>query len=85
MGCWHRTSGVNATGSLFIFNVDYGGASTGNWATVTLDIEFEYVLNVTGLPNGYTTTVASTTIGAMGGASLGSPFSLLLQDINQLK
>lgn len=83
MGCWHRTSTVNPTGSLFIINVDYGGASSGNWATVTVDIDFEYVENIIGAPQGFTFTSTNTTPGTMGGCNTANG-GLLLQDINVL-
>jgi len=83
LGSWHKTSTLNSAGSLFDININNGGASTGNWATTTLDLEFEYIENIVGGANGYSITVATTNLGNMGGANLfGGGF--LLQDINVL-
>jgi hypothetical protein len=83
LGSWHKTSTVNSSGTLFNINVNYGGASSGNWATVTLDIEFEYVLNMAGGPQGYSVSTGTLTPGTLGGANLFSS-ALLLQDVNVL-
>ena len=85
MGSWHKTSTVNSTGNLFVINVDYGGASSGNWATVTVDIDFEIVLNTFGSPQGYTRSVTGATAGTMYGANWPSATpALLLQSVNVL-
>lgn len=85
LGSWHKTSTVNSTGSLFVINVDYGGASSGNWATVTLDIDFELVLNTFGLPQGYTRSVTGATVGTLYGADFpATSASLLLQSVNKI-
>jgi len=86
LGSWHRTNNTNASGTLFILNVDYGGASSGNWATVTVDIEFDYVLNVYGAPQGYAPSTTSAVLGSLGGQNLtiGGSAALLLQGINVL-
>jgi hypothetical protein len=81
LGSWHRTSTVNSSGALFTLTVDNGGASSGNWATTTVDIEFEFVLSTIGVPLGYTGTTGATTVGVMSGSNLMSN-SLLLQSIN---
>jgi len=83
LGSWHKTSLVNEAGDLFIINADYGGASSGNWASVTLDIEFEYVENTVGSPQGYSTSTATLIPGTMGGSNILNN-SLLLKEINQL-
>jgi hypothetical protein len=78
LGSWHRTSTVNPTGPLFGLDVSYGGASSGNWATITMDIEFEFVLNVIGGPQGFLYTSAVIVPGTMGGTNLfGGGFQLL--------
>jgi hypothetical protein len=85
LGAWHKTSTVNNSGQLFQFIADYGGASTGNWATITLDVEFEFVPHMIGSPNGYTTTTSATTVGVMGGKNIFvSGTGMLLTDINNL-
>lgn len=83
LGSWHKTSTVNSSGILFYFNVDAGGASSGNWATTTMDITFEYVENTVGLPNGYSNASLATglTIGSLGGANI-MQGGLLLQGVN---
>jgi len=85
MGCWHKASTINSSEVLFYLEVNYGGASSGNWATVTMDIEFEAVENLTGAPQGYTRTTLSTghTLGTLGGCNLFGG-GMLLQDINVL-
>jgi len=85
MGNWHLTSTVNTTQALFLLNVDYGGATTSNWATVTMDIDFEFVLGFVGTPKGYTRTLAvASTIGALGGIPwiFGGLTIMELQSIN---
>lgn len=84
LGSWHRTSTVNSSATLFTFNVDYGGASSGNWATVTLDIDFEFVLTMVGVPRGYTFTSGATTAGTLSGSNLGSN-AMLLQGVNVIQ
>lgn len=85
LGSWHRTTTVNPNMALFTINVDYGGASSGNWATVTLDIEFEFMLNLVGAPLGYSGTTGVTTAGTLSGANIGGTQSLLLQSINSVQ
>jgi len=82
LGSWHKTSTLNASAPLFNINVNNGGASSGNWATSTYDIEFEYVENVVGANPGYSFAGVVTSLGTMGGTNLVS--ALLLQDINVL-
>lgn len=85
LGSWHKTSNVNSTGNLFIMNVDYGGASSGNWATVTLDLDFEIVLNTFGSAPGYTRAVVGASVGTMYGADwTPSVPALLLQSVNKI-
>jgi len=85
MGEWHLTSTVNSGGPVFNLNVDYGGASTGNWASVTMDLDFEFVLGLVGAPKGYTRSLSvAALIGAMGGTGWTSGGLLImeLQSIN---
>jgi hypothetical protein len=87
LGSWHVTSTVNPSGSLFVMNVNYGGASSGSRSTVTMDIDFETVVNVFGSPNGYSVVpnVAASN-GSLGGAHLfsGGLQCFDLQNINVL-
>lgn len=83
LGGWHRTNTTNSTGVLFQLNVDNGGASSGNWATTTMDIEFEYSLNLYGGQTAYTKTVTAGTQGNMGGTNLFT-LGFLLQGVNTL-
>lgn len=85
LGGWHKTSTVNSSGTLFYFEADYGSASSGNYASITMDIVFEFVLNLAGAPNGYTRTTLSTghTLGTLGGCNLFGG-GMLLQAINVL-
>jgi len=82
MGSWHKTTVLNPTASLFNINVNNGGASSGNWATTTLDVEFEYIENLVGANPGYSLASLITSLGTMGGCNNTS--ALLLQDINVL-
>jgi len=86
LGAWHKTSTVNSTGVLFVINADYGGASAGDLSTVTMDIEYEFVENLYGTPQGYSFSLAGTySVGTMGGTNI--PISipaLTLQGINIL-
>ncbi len=87
LGSWHKTSLVNSSGTLFVLNVDYGGASSGNWATVTMDIEFEIVLNTFGLSPGYSRTVVGpASVGTMYGSDWPSSAvpAMLLQSVNKI-
>jgi hypothetical protein len=89
LGCWHKTSAVNATGSLFVINIDNGGASSGSWSTTTMDIEFEYVENLIGAPQGYSVTISATaSVGTLGGSDMffpgGGTSCMVLQNINRL-
>lgn len=86
LGCWHLTNAVNTTGPLFLMTVDPGGANTGNWATVTMDIDFEFVLNQVGGPKGYTKTVPAGSLGTIGGTNwvIGGLTLFHLQSVNIL-
>jgi hypothetical protein len=84
LGGWHKTSTVNSSGVLFYLDIDNGGASSGNWATTTLDIEFEFVLNYIGTPQGYTYASANTTTGTIGGEHLFAGGMLLVACNNLL-
>lgn len=81
LGSWHKTSTVNFAGSLFILSINNNGGT--NYKTVTMDIEFEYILNLVGLPQGYSIAGAGLTAGTIGGANImGAAMSL--RDINIL-
>jgi hypothetical protein len=72
LGGIHFTSNVNFAGALFQINIQ---AATTNG--VTLDIEFEIVDNLAGLPLGYGTTTGTTTLGTIGGRNVMSGFTLV--------
>jgi len=85
LGAWHKTNTVNGTGGLFEITANYGGASSGSWGGVTMDIEFEYIENIVGGPQGYTLSTVGISAGVMGGCNLfGGSANMLLQDINIL-
>jgi hypothetical protein len=81
LGSWHFTSGVNFAGALFQMLVNTnGGAST---AVSTMDITFEIIDNLAGLPLGYNTTTSTFTPGVIGGRNImGGGYAL--QGINSL-
>jgi hypothetical protein len=86
LGAWYETSTVGATDPMFTINVKQGnGTTSGQWDNVTLDIDYEWVCNVTGVANGYTTTVTTLTVGSIGGRNIsvvGNEF--VLQFVNNL-
>jgi hypothetical protein len=73
-GSWHFTSNVNFAGALFQVNVGINAGSSNN--RCTLDIEYEYVENLVGLPLGYGVVTATTTLGTVGGRNILSGFTL---------
>lgn len=73
-GSWHFTSTVNFAGTLFQVNIGINAGSSNN--RCTMDIEFEYVENLVGLPLGYGVTTATTTLGTVGGRNILSGFTL---------
>lgn len=79
LGGWHFTSNVNPTGTLFTYNVASATPSVAQ--LINLDLEFETVQNLLGLPLGYGVVTASTTLGTMGGRNI-SGFAL--RGINNL-
>lgn len=85
MGCWHKSTTVNTSGVLFNFYADQGDTSSGNWANITMDIEFEYVENIVGGPQGYTRTssIVPSTPGTLGGRNIMAG-GFVLQAINNL-
>lgn len=87
LGSWHKTSSVNATGTLFSMSVDNGGANSGSWSTTTMDIEFEYVENLIGSPQGYSVSISATApVGSIGGSDIFFPAgqsSMLVMGINR--
>jgi len=85
MGGWHKTSTVNSSGSLFIFQPTYGGASSGDWSTVTMDIEFEFVPHLTGAVGGYTSSITTGALGTVGARTmLVSNTGLIPRGVNNL-
>lgn len=66
LGQWHETTTVNAAGGLFVMNCNYQGNLT-DFGVITMDIEFDFVINMTGIANGYTIATATTTLGTLGG------------------
>jgi len=85
LGGWHKSSTVNTTGPLFLFQPAYGGASSGDWSTQIMDIEFEFVPHLVGTVGAYTTTVSTGAVGTLGGKNvLVSATGMILQDINNL-
>lgn len=84
LGSWHKTSTVNPTGSLFTLTVDTGGASSGNWATTTMDIDFDFIINTIGAPEGYTNTTGATTAGTLSGSNLFAN-AMILQSVNSIQ
>lgn len=74
LGSWHFTSATNFAGTLFQVNIGVGGGTSHN--RCTLDIEFEYIDNLVGLPLGYSVSTATTTVGTIGGRNILSGFSL---------
>jgi len=74
MGGWHFTSNLNSAATLFQMTVSVNGGTSNN--RCTLDIEFEYVENYTGLPLGYSKATLSTTPGTVGGENILVGFAL---------
>jgi hypothetical protein len=68
LGSWHFTSNVNPTGVLFQLNITT--PSSTSFRRTTMDIEFETVKNLVGLPLGYGVVTATTTLGTMGGRNI---------------
>jgi len=67
LGGWHFTSNVNFAGTLF----QYNNVTSGPLAqTIVMDLEFDTLLNLAGLPLGYGVTTATTTVGTIGGRSI---------------
>lgn len=79
LGSWHFTSGVNPAGNLFQYNAVSGSPTlAGN---VTMDLVFDYIPNLAGLPLGYSITTGTTTVGTIGGRNIGG---FALRGINNL-
>lgn len=74
-GSWHFTSNANFAGTLFQVTVGINAGSSDN--RCTLDIEYEYVENLVGLPLGYGVVTATTTLGTVGGRNILSGFTLV--------
>jgi hypothetical protein len=75
LGSWHFSSNVNTAGVLFQMSVGVNAGSSDN--RVTMDIEFEYIPNLVGLPLGYGVVTATTTLGALGGRNVLSNMTLV--------
>jgi len=80
MGSWHFTSSTNSSGPLFQIGVN--SASGSSEYRCTLDITFEYIQNLAGLPLGYSVLTATTTLGTIGGRNILAGF--FLNGINNL-
>jgi len=70
LGGWHKTSNTNSTGALFIYQPTYGGASSGDWSTQTMDIVFECVPHNIGVVGAYSSSISSGAVGTMGARSI---------------
>jgi len=79
LGSWHFTSNVNTAGVLFIYNVQIGGG--GSYYSTTMDIEFEVVDNLAGLPLGYGVVTSTLVLGAIGGRNWSN---MSLRGVNSL-
>jgi len=81
LGSWHFTSNTGFANALFQISVGIGAVGTKN-TRVTLDIEFETVINFAGPPLGYGVVTGTTTLGSVGGRNILSGFAL--QGVNNL-
>jgi hypothetical protein len=63
VGSWHWSTTANSTGILFNFVCP---------AETIMDIQFEGVLNLTGIPNGYTRALSLATAGTLYAAAINS-------------
>lgn len=79
LGGWHFTNGTNSAGNLFQMNAVSSSPSIGQ--NITMDLTFDYVPNLAGLPLGYSVTTATTTVGTIGGRNIPG---FALRGINQL-
>lgn len=70
LGGWHKTSTTNSAGALFIYQPTYGGATSGDWSTQTVDIVFEFVPHIIGVVGGYTSSISSGAVGTLGARPL---------------
>jgi hypothetical protein len=82
LGSWHETTTVNAAGPLFTINIGNTGAASTQYDTTTMDIEFEYVVNMTGVANGYTVATTTTSLGTLGVRNIST--GLLAYGVNVL-
>jgi len=80
LGSWHFTSNTNFAGALFQMTVGVNAGASNN--RVTMDITFEVVDNLAGLPLGYGVTTATTTLGTLGARNILSGFAV--QAVNNL-
>jgi hypothetical protein len=73
IGAWHYTSTTGFASTIFQMNVTQ---FNGTYRNVQMDIEFETITNLVGLPLGYGATTATTTLGTVGGRNILSGFQL---------
>lgn len=67
-GTWHETNAINPTGSLFLLET-----SASIDRNTVFEIEYQYIMNSTGSPNGYTkTSTSAVTTGGLYASSWGS-------------
>lgn len=79
LGGWHFTNNVNAAGILFVYNAVSGSGDVTQ--LINLDLEFEYRMNLAGLPLGYGVVTATTTLGTVGARNIAG---FALRGINNL-
>lgn len=64
MGMWHNTSAINPNAPLFLMSANLADSNS------ILQIEFEYIENYSGIPNGFVETSSVISLGELGGWSL---------------
>jgi hypothetical protein len=60
LGGWKETNNVNFAETLFVLSC------TGGAGALIMDIDFEFVLNIVGGPNGYAVITSTTVLGTLG-------------------
>jgi len=80
LGSWHFTSNTGFASTLFQMTIGVNGGA--KQTRVTMDITFETITNLAGLPLGYGVVTGTTTLGTLGGRNVLSGF--LLQGVNNL-
>jgi len=68
LGSWHFTTNVNPTGVLFQYSATGAGANVNG--AIIMDLEFETVQNLVGLPLGFGALTSTTTLGTQGGQNI---------------